>query len=72
MIKLTVTTASELALEQREKVEATFSKKLGDKVSAQYLIDETILGGIIVFDGEKVYDGSVKTKLDNIKSEIIK
>ncbi len=72
MIKLTVTTASEISPEQREKVEAVFSKKLGDQVCAQYLIDETILGGIIVFDGENVYDGSVKTKLDNIKSEIIK
>ncbi len=72
MIKLTVTSAKVLPPEIREKVESVFSAKLKKEITAEYLIDETLIGGIIVFDGERVYDGSVRSKLEKIRNEITK
>jgi len=52
-------------------------KKLGEKLRVQYgsqnvkvdsTIDSSILGGVIVKIGDKMIDGSVKGKLDRMKS----
>ena len=36
----------------------------------EYLVDDSLIGGLIVFDGKTVYDGSVKTKLASIKEKL--
>lgn len=70
VVKLTVTTSVPLTEEQKRKVEATFAPKYEQEIFAEYVVDDTILGGIIVFDGKTVYDGSVKSKLDKIRETI--
>lgn len=70
MTQLTVTTARKLTDEQQKAVLEAFAKKHGGEVTAKFLIDEDLVGGIIVFDGDRVYDGSVKTKLESIKGEM--
>ena len=70
VVKLTVTTSVPLTDEQKRKVEATFAPKYEQEIFAEYVVDDTILGGIIVFDGKTVYDGSVKSKLDKIRETI--
>jgi F0F1-type ATP synthase delta subunit len=40
------------------------------EISVSYHIDDAIIGGIIIFDGEKIYDGSIRTQLNNIKEKI--
>ena len=70
MTELTVTSAMELSETIRQRIEEPFSALLKDKVSVRYLIDESLLGGIVVFDGNRVYDGSVLTKLKNLKDEL--
>lgn len=68
--KLTVISSVELSLAQKQKVEDTFRKKYSNGILAEYLVDDSIIGGLIVFDGKTVYDGSVKTKLENLKERL--
>ena len=68
--KLTVISSVELSPAQKQKVEDTFRKKYSNGILAEYLVDDSILGGLIVFDGKTVYDGSVKTKLENLKERL--
>ncbi|MBQ1948250.1 MAG: F0F1 ATP synthase subunit delta [Clostridia bacterium] len=70
MTNLTVTSAMELSMDIRKEIEEKFSGMLRDTVCAEYLIDEKLLGGIVVFDGTRVYDGSVRTKLENLREKI--
>ena len=62
MKKLVVTTSYFLSdsekLSLKDKLSATF-----DFSDVEFLVDESILGGIVVFDGNTVYDGSIKGKL---------
>jgi F-type H+-transporting ATPase subunit delta len=48
-----------------EKVVAWLDKRYGT-YTVTYHIDESLLGGIVIFDGEQVFDGSVKSKLKGL------
>lgn len=69
-IKLTVTSARPLTEEQRAKVEAVFSEKYDSPIEADYLVDDSLIGGLMVFDGATVYDGTVKSKLNQLKEKL--
>ena len=68
--KITVISAFEIDDEQRKKVEDVFGRKRPGGVVADYLVDDSLIGGLVVFDGKTVYDGSVKTKLASIKEKL--
>lgn len=36
----------------------------------QYEIDPSIIGGMIIYIGDTVYDGSVRSRLDKIKNDV--
>lgn len=71
MTKLTITTSVELTDSEKIDLEKRLIKKYC-KFKTDYHIDDALLGGIIIFDGDKVYDGSIRTQLDKIKEKIIK
>ena len=48
---------------------AEFVKKRGC-YKTEYIIDPDILGGIVIRIGDKVYDGSVRTKLETIRQAL--
>jgi F-type H+-transporting ATPase subunit delta len=70
MRKLTITTSRELSTEKKAEIEGKLAKKYG-KIQTIYRIDEAIVGGIIIFDGEIAYDGSIKTQLAKLKDKFI-
>ena len=37
---------------------------------ARYTIDPDILGGIVIYIGDKIFDGSVRSRLENIKQSL--
>lgn len=69
MTKVTITTSMELQENQKDKLEKSLIEKYGD-IIVDYHIDENILGGIIIFDGNKIYDGSIRYRLNNLKEKI--
>lgn len=69
MTKLTVTTAKPLTNEQRASAEKVFAEKYG-AFTAEYIVDDALIGGMIVFDGDKAYDGSIAKQLETMREKI--
>lgn len=69
---------------QRAEARVILARKpdleLVDKISAfvssrgcsdvRYTIDPKIIGGIIIYIGDKIFDGSVRSRLENIKQSL--
>ena len=69
MNKITVTSAGPLSDTQKETLEHKFAVKYGD-FTVKYVINDAIISGIIVFDGEKVFDGSVSGRLERLRESL--
>lgn len=62
-----VTSAQDLSPQEQKKIEHVFSAKhKGQSVEYVYKIDKSILGGILVVDGDKYYDGTIRSQVDKI------
>jgi len=55
---------------EKEKLQARLEKVSGRKVTLVCFVDESLLGGISVELDGKVYDGSLRQRLDGIKKVI--
>ncbi len=65
-----VTSATELSSAQIKKIEKVFlSKHKGENVEFVYKIDKELIGGILVVDGDKYYDGTVRSQIDKINTD---
>ena len=62
MNKFVVTSAKELTAEQKKKIAAELKAELS---SVSFAVDEALIGGIVISDGEKILDASVKSKLES-------
>ena len=71
--QITAKVVSARALNDGEKSELQIGleKLTGKKVFINYETDESIIGGVITTIGSTVYDGSVKTQLENLKKQMI-
>lgn len=63
-IKITV--AREISNRTLEEIKNNF----GSKVEAKVEVNEDILGGIIIETKDKILDGSLKTQLKNLKTQL--
>lgn len=61
-----VVSAAPMTKEQTDKITLQLGKSLGMKVKIEALVDEAIIGGLIVRVGSKLMDGSVRTKLERL------
>lgn len=66
-----VTSARELGTDEKASLESSIEKAVGCKVRLNYSIDESIIGGVITRIGSTVYDGSVRTQLENLKQQLV-
>ncbi len=67
-VTATVTLAMEADKDTLAKIEK-FVKKRGAR-EITYEIDENIIGGIIIQIGDVIFDGSLRSRLDNIKENV--
>lgn len=65
MTNIHVSTAMPLSQEMHDRVEAWLGARYGEH-STLYHVDDTLIGGIVIFDGDRVFDGSIKSKLKGI------
>lgn len=70
LTKITVTSARVLDDAEKARVEEVFGKKFPAGIDTEYLVDDSLIGGLMIFDGKTVYDGSVKTKLQKIREKL--
>jgi F-type H+-transporting ATPase subunit delta len=71
IVSASITSARELPTDEREELKHNLERLTGRKVNINFNIDENIIGGVVTRIGSTVYDGSVKTKLENLKEQLI-
>ena len=71
IVSAQITSANPLSDSEKIELETNLSKVTGKKVSPNYIVDESIIGGIITRIGSTVYDGSIKTKLEELKEQLV-
>ena len=70
--KATVMTPVEISAKNEERLKASLKKLLEKDVDIEYVMDPSLLGGILVKVGSTMYDSSVKGQLRLLKDELIK
>ncbi|MEO6656072.1 MAG: ATP synthase F1 subunit delta, partial [Pyrinomonadaceae bacterium] len=71
IVSAEITSARDLPVGERAEFEKNLEKITGKKVIINYAINKEIIGGVITRIGSTVYDGSVKTKLENLKEQLV-
>ena len=70
-VQVVVKSAVELSAEQIEQLRGTLAKKLGKTPTLAVSTDPDILGGLVVQVGDTVYDSSVRTRLDDLRTHLL-
>ncbi len=70
-VKVQVVSAGKFDLKQQAAFTKALKKRLGKEVVLDCTVDETLLGGGVVKIDDIVLDGSLKTRLANLRSAMI-
>lgn len=65
-----ITTAVPLGADQVRTLEQQLSSSLGKRISATATVDPGLLGGVVVRVGDRLVDGSVRTRLRRMRIEL--
>ena len=65
-----VESAVALSDELTSSLTADLKKKHGDDITIEFKTDESLVGGMRVSFGSDVWDGSVRSRLDNLSSSL--
>ncbi|EPR75954.1 ATP synthase delta chain [Leifsonia rubra CMS 76R] len=66
----TITTAAPLTAVQVERLRVGLTKKYGRELKLNVRLDPSIIGGVRVQIGDEVIDGSISTKLNDLKIQL--
>lgn len=67
-----VTTAIALDEAEQEQFRTKLIGQHGDQLEFEFLVDPSILGGVIVQVGDKIIDGSMVSKLNSVRENLIR
>jgi F-type H+-transporting ATPase subunit delta len=65
-----VRTALDLDPEQRAAVSERLAQLTGEKVEMNEVVDESLIGGIAVRIGDRLYDASVRNRLERLRARL--
>jgi F-type H+-transporting ATPase subunit delta len=65
-----VRSAINLSDDQRRRLADAIEKATGKSVEVKVIIDPTVLGGVVTTVGDTVIDGSVRSRLENLKNSL--
>jgi F-type H+-transporting ATPase subunit delta len=65
-----VRTAVALSDDQKTRLAAALANATGKQVNLKVVVDPSVLGGIVATVGDTVIDGSVRTRIDQLKSRL--
>lgn len=66
-----VVSATALSDAQQQQIIAALSKRLGKEVTLSYRVDESLIGGAIIYAGDMVIDGSVANRLEKLSTSLV-
>lgn len=71
--KASVTSASELSEDQKKQIEKRLLETTEyESIEMTFSVDESLIGGLMIRIGDRVVDSSIKTKLYEMKRELMK
>lgn len=70
-IQAEVTSAAALSEPQYQRVSASLEKLTGRKISLARKVDASLIGGVVVRVGDRVFDGSVATRLRELRTALL-
>ncbi|MBA4420764.1 MAG: hypothetical protein C0391_06425 [Anaerolinea sp.] len=65
-----VTSALPLTADEKATIQKDIVAKAGAEINVAYRVDPSILGGLVIKVGDKLIDGSVAGKLENLRKNI--
>jgi F-type H+-transporting ATPase subunit delta len=69
-VRAEVVTATELPKEYFDGLQRTLEQATGKQVVLTTVIDPSIIGGVVTRVGDRVYDGSVQYRLNELRDEL--
>lgn len=70
IVRVKVLTAKELSTKDRERLTDRLVKGLGERVKLEEEVDVSLIGGVRIEIGGKVLDGTLRTRLEGLRSFI--
>jgi F-type H+-transporting ATPase subunit delta len=65
-----VRTAIALTDDQKSRIAAALTKKAGTQIAPQFVVDSSVVGGVVATVGDDVIDVSVRKSIEDLKSRI--
>lgn len=65
-----VHSAVPLSADQRRRLAAALSEATGQKVEVKVAVDPRVLGGVVARVGDEIFDGSVRSRLDEARQHL--
>jgi F-type H+-transporting ATPase subunit delta len=65
-----ISSAVELSAAQKAEFAFTLERMTGQRIEAKYSLDPSLLGGAVVRLGDAIYDGSVRNRLNEMRSKL--
>jgi len=69
-VNVEVDSAFELSAEQKDKIVSSLKKRLGREIKLTCKINKELLGGVVIRAGDKVIDGSARTRLSEMATAL--
>ncbi|MCU1241798.1 MAG: synthase delta subunit [Candidatus Acidoferrum typicum] len=66
-----VSSAVELNDPQKAELESTLGRLTGKRVEAKFSLEPELLGGAVVRVGDTVYDGSLRSRLNELRARLV-
>jgi F-type H+-transporting ATPase subunit delta len=70
-VRAEVTTAMPLSEEHTQQIERRLAEATGKRVTISTRVDPSILGGVVTRIGSTVYDSSITTQLEKMRSRLV-
>ena len=70
-VQVDVVVASDPSAADRERITSLISKRTGRETAIRFQVDPSILGGIVIRQGDHVNDGSVRRRLEELRTELV-
>ncbi len=65
-----IASAVELTAAQKKELAATLARVTGKKIEPKYSLDPAMLGGAVVRIGDTIYDGSLRSRLNEMRARL--
>ena len=70
-INVVVDSAFELSVQQQEKIVKALKVRMGREIKLVCNVNKELLGGVVIRAGDKVIDGSVRTRLGEMANALV-